>query len=206
MPTYPTLISFTIATTLLVLMPGPGMLFLLARGIGRGRRDAAAAAVGVELASLVFVAATAFGIMALVASSAMALSVVRYLGAAYLVWMAVRAFRSTGDLVAVTPGQTPAGAGRGLWEGFVVGITNPKVAIFFLAFFPQFIHPAAGPVPAQVAVLGAIFVVIGLAFDLLVAFTAASVGRWLRERPRMAAQHGRVTGFIYLVLGGTAAA
>ena len=206
MPTFTTLVSFALATALLVAMPGPGMLFLLARGIGRGRRDALAAAVGVELASLVFVAATALGLTAVVASSATALSVVRYAGAAYLVYLAARAFRSR-DALAVDAGTpAPAGARRGLWDGFVVGVTNPKVAVFFLAFFPQFLHAGAGPIPVQVGVLGAVFVVIGLAGDVLVAATAGSVGRWLRHRPRVAATHGPVTGVIYLLLGGAAAA
>lgn len=206
MPTLTTLVSFALATTLLVAMPGPGMLFLLARGIGRGRRDALAAAVGVEIASLVFVAATAFGLTAIVASSAAALSVIRYAGAAYLVYLAVRALRSRDALAVEAGAAPPAGARKGLWDGFVVGITNPKVAVFFLAFFPQFIHPGAGSIPVQVGVLGAVFVAIGLAGDVLVAATASSVGRWLRRRPGLAAKHGPVTGVIYLVLGGATAA
>ncbi len=206
MPTLTTLASFTIATALLVAMPGPGMLFLLARGIGRGRRDALAAAVGVELSSLVFVAATAFGLTAIIASSAVALSVIRYVGAAYLVYLGVKALRSREGLRLDGDRAAPAGARRGLWDGFVVGITNPKVAVFFLAFFPQFIHPGAGPIPVQVGVLGAIFVAVGLAGDVFVATTAGSVGRWLRRRPRVAATHGPVTGVIYLLLGGATAA
>ncbi len=207
MPTTTTLVSFTLATTLLVLVPGPGMLFLLARGGGRGRRDALAAAVGVELASLVFVAATAFGLMAIVASSASALSVVKYLGAGYLVYMAIRAFRSRErlDLDTAAP-RAASGAGRGLWDGFVVGITNPKVAVFFLAFFPQFVHPEVGPVSLQVGILGAIFVAIGLACDVIVAAAAGSLGRWLRHRPQVARKQGSVTGVIYLLLGGATAA
>lgn len=205
MPTTANLIAFTLATLALVLLPGPGMLFLLARGVGRGRRDAVAAAFGVEAASLVFIAATALGVMAVIASSPLALSVVQYLGATYLVYLAIKALRSRDDLRGQMGADAgPANAWRGFREGFVVGVTNPKVAIFFLAFFPQFISPASGAVATQVLVLGAIFVVLGLAFDIVLAVAAGSLGRWLDRRPRLASNHGLVTGVIYLLLGGSA--
>ena len=150
---------------------GPNLLYIVSRGIAQGRRAALASTLGVTAATAVFVVLTAFGLTALIASSVVAFSVVKYAGVAYLVYLAVREFRSTAGSgwSSSTAGELPAGFRRRVRGG----ITNPKVALFFLAFFPQFVHADAGPVTTQVLVLGAVFVAIGVTSDSAYALAPA---------------------------------
>ncbi|SOD72663.1 threonine/homoserine/homoserine lactone efflux protein [Jatrophihabitans sp. GAS493] len=205
MPTTSVLLSFLGATVLLILLPGPNMFFLLARGIGSGRQAAVVSAFGIEAATTVFVVATAFGFSAVLASSAIAFSVIRYAGAAYLIYLGLRTILGGGEIERQLD-STPASARRSAREAFLVGITNPKVALFFVAFFPQFLDPARGPVAAQTFLLGAIFVVVGLSFDLVFAFSSGSIGRLLQRRPAILRRQRYVSGLAYLGLGAFAAA
>jgi threonine/homoserine/homoserine lactone efflux protein len=202
MPSVPTLASFAVAATALILLPGPAMLFLLSRGIGQGRRLALASTVGIEAATATMVLLTAFGLSALISSSVVAFSVVKYAGVAYLVYLAMREFRSRGHFSLET--RKVDGAGRAFLDAYLVGISNPKTAVFFLAFFPQFLHPSQGPVWSQVLVLGAVFVVIGLVFDSTYALSAGTVGTWLQRHPRAMDRQRFVSGGIFLVMGGAA--
>lgn len=215
MPSGPTLAAFAAASVLLILLPGPAMLFLLARGIAGGRRVGVLSALGVESASAVYVAATALGLTAILAASATALAVVRYVGAAYLVWLGIRTILTRNEpLVAaastvsgVTAGAvTSVGAWRSWRQGFAVGITNPKVALFFLAFFPQFLHPEAGPLPAQVLVLGAVFVLIGAVLDVAYGLSGGMIGGLLGRHPRALPRARVGVGITFLSLGGLTAA
>jgi threonine/homoserine/homoserine lactone efflux protein len=144
-PTQETLLAFALVSAGIMLIPGPSNLFLLAHGIGHGRRSALAAAGGVEVASALRVLLTAAGLSAVLASSAVAFGVVRWAGVAYLLYLGVHAFRSR------APEQrTEGGRGSVTWvwsvrKGVVVGLGNPKMVIFFLAFFPQFIRPTVAP-------------------------------------------------------------
>ena len=204
MPSTPTLASFALAATALILLPGPAMLFLISRGIGQGsRRLAVASMAGIETATAVMVVATAFGLSAVISSSVLAFSVVKYAGAAYLVWLAVKEFRSKGhfslDRAPVTHSR------RAFGDAFLVGISNPKTAVFFVAFFPQFLHRESGPIWSQVLVLGAIFVAIGAVFDSLYALSAGTIGQWLHRHPRAVERQKYVSGSIFLVMGGAAA-
>lgn len=204
MPSTPTLASFALAATALILLPGPAMLFLISRGIGQGsRRLAVASMAGIETATAVMVVATAFGLSAVISSSVLAFSVVKYAGAAYLVWLAIREFRSKGhfslDRAPVTNSR------RAFGDAFLVGISNPKTAVFFVAFFPQFLHRESGTIWSQVLVLGAIFVVIGAVFDSVYALTAGSLGLWLARHPRAVERQKYVSGGIFLAMGGAAA-
>lgn len=203
MPSSATLASFALAATALILLPGPAMLFLVSRGIGQGRRLALASMLGIETATATFVVLTAFGLTALISGSVIAFSVVKYAGAAYLVYLAVKEFRSRGRFAPQAP--RVASAGRAFADAYLVGITNPKTAVFFLAFFPQFVHPGSGPVWSQVLVLGAVFVVIGAVFDGAYALGAGTLGSWLGRHPRAVSRQRWVSGSIYLALGGLAA-
>src|SRR6185437_9647201 len=183
MPTTTTLLAFTAAAVALILLPGPNVIFLLARGIGDGRRVALISVAGVETATAVFVLVTAAGLSAVIASSAVAFSLLRYGGAAYLIYLGVRALLGRGHLELVGPtAPRPPSGGRAFAEAFGVGIANPKVAIFFVAFFPQFLDPHRGSTTSQILVLGAIFTLLGLLFDTVWATSAGSVGTWLRRR------------------------
>jgi threonine/homoserine/homoserine lactone efflux protein len=205
MPTTSTLLAFTATAVTLILLPGPGMLLLLARGIGAGRRPAVFSALGLETGTALYVAATAVGLSALLASSALAFSVVRYAGAGYLLALGIRtlAGRTAPEVDLV---RLELSAIRAYRQALLIGVTNPKIAIFFLALFPQFVDPQKGSAVTQVLVLGAEFVVLALAVDLLVASAAGTVGGWLRRHPTLARRHRYVTGSIYLALGASAAA
>ncbi len=143
MPALATLLAFSGATLILVLLPGPNLLFILGAGISGGRRSALAAAVGVEVGTLVHVVAAALGISALLQSSAIAFSTVKYLGVAYLVYLGIKALRSTpAEHTEQTAG--PQSTLTAMRRGAFVNILNPKVSLFFLAFLPQFIDPSRG--------------------------------------------------------------
>ena len=205
MPTTTTLLAFTAAAVALILLPGPNVIFLLARGIGDGRRVALISVAGVETATAVFVLVTAAGLSAVIASSAVAFSLLRYGGAAYLIYLGVRALLGRGHLELVGPAARPPSGRRAFAEAFGVGIANPKVAIFFVAFFPQFLDPHRGSTTSQILVLGAIFTLLGLLFDTVWATSAGSVGTWLRRRPGWANRQRLISGGVYLALGATAA-
>ncbi len=206
MPSPPTLAAFTVASLLFVLFPGPAMLFIVARGVAGGPRAGALSALGVETANAVYVVATALGLTALLAASTVAFATIRYAGAAYLVYLGVRTLRDRGtpletDVPSVSPRSWTS------WrQGFLVGIGNPKAALFFLAFFPQFIHPEAGAVWSQVLVLGAITVAIGVVLDVGYGVFGGLVRARIAGRGR-ALHRGRVAiGLTYIGLGGLSAA
>lgn len=212
MPSAPTLAAFAGASVLLILFPGPAMLFLVARGAAGGRRVGVMSAIGVESANATFVVATALGLTAVLATSALALSVVRYVGAGYLVWLGISVLRSRG---ATTPVETPTvgrTARQSDWtswrQGYLVGIANPKVALFFLAFFPQFLDPARGSMTSQILVLGAVFTAIGMVFDASYGALAGTISmRMARRRGDKRSTKGKVAiGLTYIGLGGFTAA
>lgn len=200
MPALSTLIAFSGATLLLVLLPGPNLLFILGAGIDGGRRTAIAAALGVELGTMIHVVAAALGLSAVLQSSAAAFSTVKYLGVAYLVYLGVRSLRSGHDARA---GETaaPQSILRAMQRGAFVNVLNPKVSLFFLAFLPQFIDPERSASP-QVLVLGSIFFMIALAADLVYALGSGTLGRWMANRPHLFDRQQRVAGMIYLCLAG----
>jgi threonine/homoserine/homoserine lactone efflux protein len=204
MPSAATLLLFAAASVALVAVPGPNVLFVLARGIGGGRRAAVVSVLGVETATLCFVASAAFGLTALLASSAVAFTVVRYAGAAYLVFLGIRALRDRSGVEPAAP-HVPARDGRTFRQAFGVGISNPKVAIFFLAFLPQFVSPAAGSPTSQVLVLGLVFFVVATVLDLGWAMLAGLLAGWLRRHPALLRRQPFVTGPVYLGLGAYAA-
>jgi threonine/homoserine/homoserine lactone efflux protein len=203
-PSLATLLIFAAASVALVAVPGPNVLFVLARGIGGGRRAAVISVLGVETATLCFVASAAFGLTAVLVSSALAFGAVRYAGAAYLVFLGVRALLDRSGVDPAAP-AAPVRPGRTFRQAFAVGISNPKVAVFFLAFLPQFVHPDAGPATAQVLVLGGIFLLVALALDLGWAMLAGVLAGWLRRHPAFLRRQRFVTGPVYLGLGAYAA-
>lgn len=209
MPSAPTLAAFAGASLLLILLPGPAMLFLVARGAAGGRRVGVMSALGVESATATFVVATALGLTAVLATSAMALSIVRYAGAAYLVWLGIGVLRSRGATATVdAPTITGRQSDWASWrQGYLVGIANPKVALFFLAFFPQFLDPARGSMTGQILVLGAVFVAIGTIFDASYGALAGALSTRLARRRGEGSAKGRLAiGLTYIGLGGFTAA
>jgi threonine/homoserine/homoserine lactone efflux protein len=203
MPDASTLLLFAAASALLVAIPGPAVVYIVTRGVAQGRSAGIVSALGIETGALVHVAAAVVGLSALVASSATAFSVVKYAGAAYLVVLGVRKLRTRGETaLADLPRDSRARLFR---QGFVVSVLNPKVAVFFLAFLPQFVRPAEGPVALQVAVLGVLFVAVAATLDCLWALAAGAVGGRLRSSAGVGRWLDRVSGGTYLGLGVAAA-
>lgn len=206
MPELSTLAIFSLASLALVAVPGPAVLFIVTRSLEHGRRAGLVSMLGIETGGLVHVAAAAIGLSALVASSSVAFNVVKYLGAAYLVALGVQRLLRH-DAVAV-PGQLAA---RGISEarlfrqGLIVNALNPKVAIFFLAFLPQFTDPALGSVAVQVVVLGVCFLAVATLSDGVYALVAGSAGMRLRRSDRVRHRIERLSGIVYVVLGASAA-
>ena len=204
MPTRPTLGLFVASALALLLIPGPAVLYIVGRSLHQGRRAGFASVLGIAAGSSVHVAAAAFGLSALLLASSLAFSVVKYAGAAYLIYLGVR------TLLGDDPHQTatlapPDRLRRVVAQGMVVNVLNPKTALFFFAFLPQFVDPGRGPVAQQVLWLGGIFLLLSICSDGMYAFLAGSIGRRLQRRPSLWSKQRYVTGSIYLTLGVTAA-
>ncbi|GGO11818.1 hypothetical protein GCM10010116_23710 [Microbispora rosea subsp. aerata] len=203
MPTLPTLALFAAATLALLVVPGPAVLYIVTRSVAQGRSAGLVSVLGVHAGSLVHIAAAAFGITAVLAASATAFTVVKYLGAAYLVYLGVR--KLTHRPESESAEVKAASSRRVFGEGFVVNVLNPKTAMFFLAFLPQFVDPARGPVAAQVLVLGAVWVALGMASDGTYALLASVLAGRLRSSARARRRLDRGSGVVYLGLGAAAA-
>jgi threonine/homoserine/homoserine lactone efflux protein len=204
MPDASTLLLFAAASLALLAVPGPAVLFIVARSLEQGRGAGMASVLGVHAGTLVHVAAAAAGVSALVASSATAFAVVKYAGAAYLIALGVQRLRrrTPDDPLAAAPAEPRRRLAR---QGFVVNVLNPKTAVFFLAFLPQFVAPGAGPVALQVTVLGLTFVALGLVTDGLWALAAGSAGARVRRNPAVRRWLDRTSGGVHVGLGMAAA-
>jgi threonine/homoserine/homoserine lactone efflux protein len=180
MPSAATLLLFAGSTLLLLMLPGPSVLYVVARTVEQGRSAGLVSVLGLETGALVHVAAAAAGLSALVASSPTAFAVLRYGGAAYLLWLGVRTLRrSHGRAGAPGPAASRARLFR---DGVMVDLLNPKTALFFLAFLPGFVHEGAGPVALQVVLLGVVFVALATLTDAAYALAAARMSRRVRAR------------------------
>ena len=211
MPALETLAAFVATAIVFCLVPGPNVLYIVTRTLAEGRRAGLASVLGVWASGLVHVGLAAFGLSALLASSAVAYDVVRYAGAAYLVLLGVRALRSSAadpapDAVEPAPvGPRDGEARRAFRQGFVVNLLSPKTALFFLALLPQFVDPAVGSAAVQVVVLGAVLLVIGLLNDGLYALAAGALAQRLRHRASLLERSRRLSGVVYIGLGVGAA-
>jgi threonine/homoserine/homoserine lactone efflux protein len=197
---------FITAALTLLLVPGPAVLYVVTRSMDQGRLVGLVSVLGIGLGTLVHVAFAAVGLSALLASSAAAFSVVKWLGAAYLVWLGLRRLfaRDNDEQPAVAE---PKQLSRVFLQGVIVNFLNPKTALFFLAFLPQFVVPSQGSAWTQVMVLGTTLVLLGLLTDGLYALLSGTAGIWLRQRNAGFRQGQRyVAGSVYLALGVASAA
>ncbi|MBL1099254.1 LysE family translocator [Streptomyces coffeae] len=196
------LLAFVVASFALVVIPGPNLVYVLTRSVSQGRRSGVCSALGVETGTLVHIAAAVFGLSALIARSEVAYATLKYAGAAYLVHLGVRAVRQPGALdLSGTAARTPLVTV--FRDGVLVNVLNPKVALFFLAFLPQFVGSGADTAGArgQMLVLGAVFFVVALALDLVWAVAGGRLGGWLRDRPRILRRQPHAVGAVYIALG-----
>ncbi|MEM7141857.1 MAG: LysE family translocator [Actinomycetota bacterium] len=205
MPDASTLLVFSGAALALLLIPGPAVLYIVARSASQGVRAGLVSVAGIHVGTLVHIAAAVLGLSAIIVASATAFTAVKLAGAAYLVWLGLSTLRGRNGSFAL-PEDAPARSHRRIFgDGVVLNILNPKTAVFFLAFVPQFVDVDAGNATTQVIALGAAFVVIGLVTDGLYALAAGWIGRWLRRSPRAARGSETTAGIIYLGLGATTA-
>ncbi len=198
-----TLWVFALASLALAVVPGPAVLYIVAQSVHGGRSVGVVSALGIASGGLVHVVAAVVGLSAVLATSATAFDAVKLLGAAYLVWLGIHTLLA-GDEGRIG-GRLPEPTRRRVYtQGVVVNVLNPKTALFFLAFLPQFVAPDE-PARPQLAVLGAIFVVIALTSDLVWALVAGTAGAVLRESRRFLRAQRWVSGTIFLGLGVAAA-
>lgn len=194
------LLLFMAAGLLLNLTPGPDLLYIAARSLGQGWRAGAASALGISAGSLVHTAAAAFGLSMLLRASPLAYELLRYAGAAYLIYLGTRLLlerRGNTTLAAL-----PATPMRAIFlQGFLTNVMNPKVALFFLAFLPQFADAARGPIEWQLLLLGVIFTINGSFVCLAAAWLASRAHRWLTQRDSAAAVLEKTSGGMLVLLG-----
>ncbi len=187
---------FCLAALALLAIPGPAVLYIVVQSAEQGRRAGLASVGGVHLGSLVHVAAATAGLSAVIVASALAFNVVKYAGAAYLVYLGIRKLLERDDVVEVEVESQVLR--RAFARGVVVNVLNPKTALFFLAFLPQFVDTDRGDVWSQVLVLGLTFVALGLVSDSLYALAAGTVGDVLRRKRRSVRY---ISGGVYITLG-----
>jgi threonine/homoserine/homoserine lactone efflux protein len=204
MPETHTIWLFCLAATALIVIPGPAVLYIVAQSVGQGRKAGLVSASGVASGGLVHVLAAAIGLSGLLLSSATLFSVVKFAGAGYLIYLGARRLLGLEASTLVAPTETRSR--RRLYrDGAVVNILNPKTALFFYAFLPQFLDPDRGAVALQALVLGSIFVAIALFSDSLWALASGSAAEWLKARPVAIKVERWVTGTVLVGLGAAAA-
>jgi threonine/homoserine/homoserine lactone efflux protein len=189
---------FLAAALLLAITPGPGIFYVLARSLAGGRREGILSSFGTFVGGLFHVLAAALGVSAVLAASAVAFHTVKYAGAAYLVWLGIRMIRTRNAEMIVSSSQPSQRAFR---QGILTEVLNPKTALFFLSFIPQFIAPERGHVFLQFVVLGALSVLLNTAADLLVVVLAAPLERKLRGSARFRRGQRTASGLGMITLG-----
>ena len=200
MPEFSVIAPFLLAVVAIQISPGPDMMMIIARGIGQGRKVALTCVAGISAASLVQIPALALGVATLFAQSALAYTLLKNAGAAYLVYLGIKfwlhAQKTTGvDAHAVTSARSA------FFQGFWGNLANPKSLIFLLAFLPQFVDPSRGDVALQLVILGIMHKAVGLMVDGSVALLAGSSGNWLQKYPGFAQWQERLVGTILVALG-----
>jgi len=191
---------FLTAAILLAIAPGPGMLYVLARTLAGGRREGLLSSIGTFFGGMVHVFAAAAGVSIILAKSALAFSVVKYLGAAYLCLLGIRMLVDARRDEAISP-ITASSVKNAFWQGVMTEVLNPKTALFFLSFIPQFVNHANGHVFAQFVLLGAISVTLNTAADIIVTLLAGPLGRRIRESASFRRRQRTMTGMVMIGLG-----
>ena len=205
MPDTSTLLLFSAAALALIVVPGPAVLYIVAQSIDRGRLAGVVSALGVAVGGLVHVTAAAIGLSSLLVSSATAFSVVKYAGAAYLIglglWTLFRRREEASPAI-----QKERKLSRRFWQGVIVNVLNPKTALFFFAFLPQFVDPDKGSAALQIGVLGLVFVALAVLSDSVWALAAGTASERLRGNRRFLAVQRYVSGSVFVGLGALTAA
>jgi threonine/homoserine/homoserine lactone efflux protein len=204
MPETATLLLFALSTLALLIIPGPSVIFVVARTLEHGRAAGFVSVLGIETGALVHVGAAAAGLSAILASSPEASSLLRFAGGSYLLWLGARALRTRPPAADGAPAS--ASNARLFAQGILVDALNLKTALFFMAFLPAFVDPDRGPVATQTAILGLCFVTLALLSDGAYAVIAARVGRRLRDGVATEHRLARFSAAVYAALGALALA
>jgi threonine/homoserine/homoserine lactone efflux protein len=208
MPDAHTYALFVAAALALLLVPGPAVIYVIARSVESGRPAGLVSVLGVEMGTLVHVAFAAAGLSAILASSATAFSVVKWIGVAYLVWLGLQRLLARDGNIDAPPDVRPEPLARVFRQSVLVQVLNPKVALFFLAFLPQFVDPSRGAAWTQIVVLGGTLAALGLLTDGLYTLLGGTAGDWLKRKnasARFRRAQRYVSGGVYLALGAAAA-
>ena len=200
LPDSHTVLLFAVAAAALVSAPGPATLYIVTRSLDGGRRAGMASVLGINTGALVHIGAAALGLSALLASSALAFNAVKYAGAAYLVYLGVRKLLSK-ERVSIEGQVEPQTLARTFYQGIVVNVLNPKAALFFFAFLPQFVDVNAPGAALQILFLGAVFIAIAFIGDSTYALLAGAVRGLLKRSEAFSKTQKYLTGGIYILLG-----
>ena len=198
-------LAFAALTLVMVVVPGPSVLFTIGRALTVGRREALLTVVGNAAGVYLQVIAVAFGVGVIVERSAAVFTVIKFAGAAYLVFLGLQAIRHRRRVTAALLDTPAHSAGRSMRDGFVVGLLNPKSIVFFVVALPQFTDPAAGSAPVQMLLLGALFPLTALLFDSGWAYAAATARAWFARSPRRLELVGGTGGLMMIGLGASLA-
>ena len=201
MPDGSTLLLFTGASLALLAIPGPAVIYVVTRSIEHGRTAGMVSMLGVETGTFAYALAAAAGLSGLIAASVTAFTVVKYAGAAYLLYLGVRKLLERDQ----PQDALPSGRSQLFLKGTLVQLLNPKIAIFFVAFLPQFVHSSRGPVAVQILVLGTIFTLLAVLSDGAYVLLGGAVSGWLRTGRSARSRLAKLSGGVYIGLGLTAA-
>ena len=201
MPTTSQWLAFVVASILFIQVPGPSLLFTIGRALTVGRRHALLSVAGNGIGIMVQVVLIAVGLAAVVTASAAAYAVVKVAGAAYVIWLGVQAIRHRADARTAIAAPVGQGRGRSLRTGFLVGVTNPKTLVFFVAFLPQFVDADSGHVSLQMTLLGVVFGLLAICSDSVWALAASKARDWFAREPKRLDTLGATGGTMMIGLG-----
>ncbi|MDR6504964.1 LysE family translocator [Arthrobacter oryzae] len=199
------LLTFALAAAVLIAVPGPSVLFVIGRSLALGRKGGLLSVLGNALGMIPQIVAVALGVGVALAQSVLLFTIVKFAGATYLVFLGVQAIRHRGRSTTAADPSRSASTFRVLREGFIVGATNPKSLVFFVAVLPQFVEYTAGAIPLQLAVLGAVFLLIALVSDSIWAIAAGTARQWFARSPRRISTLSTTGGAMMIALGGSLA-
>ncbi|TFC77615.1 LysE family translocator [Cryobacterium sp. TMS1-20-1] len=207
MVSLPTLLTFALASIALIVIPGPTVLFVIGRSLALGRLGGFLSVLGNALGLIPVIIAVSLGLGAIVTQSVLLFTIVKFAGAAYIIYLGVQAIRNRHKAARMSEARVARKTKwRLVFEGFVVGLSNPKSLVFFIAVLPQFVNYRAGDVPLQLAVLGLVFVVLALLGDSTWALAAGTARTWFAKSPQRVENLSSAGGVIMIGLGGVLAA
>lgn len=205
MPDFSTLVVFMVASFVLIVSPGPAVMYIVTRSIDQGRRTGLVSVLGIGTGAMMQVIIATLGLSALLVSSSLAFYLIKYLGAAYLIYLGIRKLLEKQAPLDVSIEAKPRNLWRAFYQGVIVNLFNPKVALFFMVFLPQFADPARGSIGGQFLLLGTIFVVIGILSDSMYALLAGTIRHWLKGSVAFLRGQRYFAGSMYVALGVTTA-